>query len=252
MRDIRFTCTSLAGKDKRGVAKANEAGYYETLLGGLGCFNSAGQFYPYEEVASLFQESSHFMRRVARGVMASELGHPKQLPGMTTDQWIQRLFQIWETNVCAHIMQVKLDFENYTDDNGRKVIGIVGLVKPDGPHGPSLAQAFTNPNQNVCFSIRAMSDDKVVSGRYERILREIITFDRVTEPGIPFAEKFKTASLESLVDFGVSPKQLYAALEGAKTSGVSTESLVISPADLMKSLGIGFVGNKAPDWVRGW
>lgn len=248
---IRFMCTALAGTNKVGLSKQDENGYYEQCVGGLNIFNSVGQFYVYEQARELFEKSSHFMRRVQRGVIGCELGHPKMLPGMSERQYMQRLAQIYESNVCAFMQEIFLDFDNYKDDNGRPIVGIIAKLKPDGPHGGSLAAAFQDPKQNVCFSIRSFTEDYEERGIIKRILREIITFDRVTEPGLYIAEKFKTPSLEALVDFGVSKQQMKRAFDSPMIGGVGMESFVIDPKVLMNTLGM-TANNKAgkPSWME--
>jgi hypothetical protein len=250
---IRFTCTALAGSNKQGLSKVDENGYYEQCVGGLNIFNSVGQFYVYEQARELFERSSHFMRRIQRGVIGSELGHPKLLPGMSERMYMQRLAQIYENNVCAFIQDITLDFDNYKDDQGRSIIGIIAKLKPDGPHGPSLESAFKDPKQNVCFSIRSFTEDYEDRGITKRILREIITFDRVTEPGLNIAEKFKTPSLEALVDFGVSAQQMKRAYDSPNIGGgVGMESFVFDPKVLIKTLGMEVRrdAKNVPEWMN--
>lgn len=194
---IRFACTSLAASNKAGVLKKDDAGYYEMVVGALNIFNSVGQYYVYEQARDLFESSSTFMRRVKRGVLRGELGHPKPLPGMSEEQFAQRVMSIYEDNVCCHHKEVYLDFDRVKDEHGQPVIAIISKVYPSGPHGEQLKRSLENPNENVCFSIRAFTDDFMDRGTCKRILRTIVTWDQVLEPGLAVAEKFKAPALES-------------------------------------------------------
>ena len=55
MNSIKFTCTSLAGSNRVGTLKKDAQGYYEVVVGALNVFNSAGQFYVYEQAKALFE-----------------------------------------------------------------------------------------------------------------------------------------------------------------------------------------------------
>jgi hypothetical protein len=197
---IRFACTSLAASNKSGVLKKDDSGYYELVVGALNIFNSVGQYYVYEQARDLFESSSTFMRRVKRGVLRGELGHPKPLPGMTEEQFAQRVMSIYEDNVCCHHKEIYLDFDRVKDENGQPVIAIISKVFPSGPQGEQLKKSLENPNENVCFSIRAFTDDFMDRGTCKRILRTIVTWDQVLEPGLSVAEKFKAPALESQLE----------------------------------------------------
>ena len=194
---IRFACTALAASSKSGVLKKDDSGYYELVVGALNIFNSVGQYYVYDQARDLFESSSTFMRRVKRGVLRGELGHPKPLPGMSEEQFAQRVMSIYEDNVCCHHKEIYLDFDRVKDENGQPVIAIISKVYPSGPHGEALRKSLENPNENVCFSIRAFTDDFMDRGICKRVLRTIVTWDQVLEPGLAVADKFKAPALES-------------------------------------------------------
>ena len=156
---VRFACTSLAGTNKVGNLKKDENGYYEVVVGALNVFNSAGQFYVYEQAKQLFESSSQLMRRVSRGSLRGEYGHPKMLPGMSNEQFANRVMSIHEENTCCHHKEITLDFDRVKDDQGKPVIAIISKVFPSGPMGAALERSLNNPNENVCFSIRAFTDD---------------------------------------------------------------------------------------------
>lgn len=247
MSNIRFACTSLAGTDKKGVLTPDENGYYTMPIGGLDVFNSAGMFYTYKGAKELFEESSAFMRRVKRGALRGEVGHPKLVPGMSMDDYAQRIIVIDERNVCAHFAEIWLDFDKFKDTNGKPCVAIMAKVGPSGPHGPMLKKAFDNPNENVCFSIRSFTEDYWVKGVKFRDLRTIVTFDYVNEPGIHFAEKYKSPSLESIAETVITEGQIRRATERA-TLAFGQESAILSRDELFNAFG--WTEKPAPGYMK--
>ena len=252
---VRFACTALSGSNKVGRLTADENGYYTTVVGALDVFNSVGQYYAYEGARELFEQSSQFMRRVKKGNLMGEQGHPKFQPGMTDSQFAQRILSIYEENVCCHHKEIFLDFDNVKDEEGRPVIAIMSKVKPSGPHGAALRESFENPDENVNFSIRAFTDDfpDRSRGYTRRILRTIVTWDRVTEPGISVAQKFKSPSLEMerLVEHHFSRATMRRSLEEAQLSGVAQECAILTGKELFQTLGWDLVPGAKPaflDW----
>ena len=197
---IKFTSTRILPPGKKGVIKPDENGYYTTVLGALNSLNSAGAYYPLtKEVRSLFESSSSFMRRISKGVLKAELGHPKMEPGMTDMQYYQRIMDIREKNVCAHISEIWLDEEygrKHPELNNPNLVAILGKVCPSGPYGYVVKQAFENPKENCCFSIRSLTEDHWEKGRTTKVLKTIISFDFVGECGIAIATKFHSPALE--------------------------------------------------------
>jgi hypothetical protein len=237
LNSIRFACTSLAGVNKAGLLKKDEQGYYEVVVGALNVFNSAGQFYVYEQAKKLFEGSSQLMRRVSKGALRGEYGHPKFLPGMTNDQFANRVMSIYEENVCCHFRDITIDFNRVKDAQGKPVIAIVAWVKPAGPNAAALQASLDNPNENVCFSIRAFTDDFREGGVTKRVLKTIVTWDYVNEPGIAVAEKFCSPSLESMSETSFSRGELERGLKVATTMGVATESALLTADELFTSCG---------------
>ena len=236
---VRFACTALAGSNKAGNVKQDDNGYYPMVVGALNVYNSAGQFYVYEQAKALFESSSQLMRRVSRGALRGELGHPKPQPGMSNDAFANRVMSIYEENVCCHHKEITLDFENIKDDRGQPIIAIISKVMPSGPMGPVLEKSLKNNNENVCFSIRAFTDDYRDAGVTKRVLKTVVTFDYVNEPGISFANKFKSPSLEGLVDDGmvITRGEIERGVHAANKCGVATESAILSAGELFRSMG---------------
>ena len=72
---------------------------------------------------------------------------------------------------------------------------------------------FKNPKENVCFSIRSFTDNSYSHGRVNKVLKNIITFDYVNEPGIHIAEKYKSPSLEAVEETVFSKEQFDSAMD---------------------------------------
>lgn len=224
---VNFSCTALTGTNKVGNLKRDANGYYEVVLGALDVFNHSGQFWPHDTSArEIFQKSSSFMRRIARAALRAEYGHPKR-DGMSIMDFANRLTVIDERMVCCHIAEVWLDTSRVKDPSGKVVIAIMGKIRPNGPYGHVLEQQLQNPLENVCFSIRAVTTDNMIRGRYEKSLREIITWDYVNEGGIAAANKYSVPSLESLNDMAVPVEMLHdhvQRLRLASSNGIAMES----------------------------
>lgn len=220
----RYALTSLSGSNKAGVLKKDAKGRYEIIVGGLNVYNSQGQLYVAEEAVKLFDQGTSFQRRVKRGVLKAELGHPKPLPGQTEESFAQRVMSIYEDRVSAIHHEITLDAERVRDDSGRPVIAIISHLTPSGPYGPALEKSLETPGENVCFSIRAFTDDWYEGGITKRCLKTIVTFDQVTEPGISIAEKLKSPALE---EYGFTRGTMERAMRNMQAEGIAQESSVI-------------------------
>lgn len=198
MTQIVYQCTAYNGVNKVGNLKKDASGYFEIVLGALNAYNAAGWYYSYEHAKALFENSAELMRRISTARLRGETGHPRFQPGMTQLQWFSRVNDIYEPNCCVHIKKVWLDFEGHKDENGQPIILIMGLVKASGANSLWLEKQFENPDEDVCFSIRSFTEDKILAGRKTKMLKKIVTWDTVNEPGMSDACKYKTPSLEAL------------------------------------------------------
>ena len=196
---VSFTSTYLANKNKKGILKPDENGYYDLIVGGLNIHNSAGHFYLLESSKDLF-ENSTFQRRIQNGALKGENGHPFKTPGMTDEQFLERFLYVDPKNVVCHFSKVWLDYDSVKDSSGRPVVAIMAKVKPSGEKGYVLKESLDDPNQNTAFSVRGFTKDFKVGNVINRILTTIITFDYVDEPGIAIATKWTNPTLESFHD----------------------------------------------------
>lgn len=237
LNNVTFTCTRLNGTNKVGELKKDAEGYYTMVLGALNMFNSAGMYYRADAAKHFFEESNSFMRRVQRGALRGEYGHPRRDTGMSMQAYYARLMQIHELNVCVQFAEVWLDFENYKDDAGRPIVAILGKVIPNGPLGHVLEKQLLNPRENVCFSIRSFTEDLMERGVMNRYIKTIVTFDYVNEPGMAVAEKYNSPALEGLEDIVFTRGQVEAGNSQIITSsGMGMESAQLNIHELMHAL----------------
>ena len=258
---VKFTETVFSSKGKSGNIAPDKDGYYTVILGALNTDNSAGEYYTAEGVLELFQESSQLMRRIKNGALYAELGHPKKQPGMSTEQFYNRVLTIEETNICAHIAEVTLDFnfgKNHPELNNPKLIAIIGKVRPAGAKAQAVQIALENPRQNCAFSIRGLTENKYISGKTLRRLTNIICWDHVPEPGISIADKVWSPACEQrvistegrvteLVDTVVD-KELMIKVLSNNLSTIGMESSYGMFNDILKSLKQKETVNRLSGW----
>jgi len=192
-----FTCTALP-INKAGELPMDEHGYRLIPVGGLNVCNSQGHFYTAEKAAKLFDDSSHLQRRIKSASLFGEAGHPKQLPGQSMDEYLERILTIEETNVSHHLREVYLDYNSIKDERGAPVVAMMAWVKGEGPHAAAMESSLGNKFINTAYSIRSFTEDMVVAAVRNRDIKHIVTWDWVIEPGIAIARKYKSPKLESL------------------------------------------------------
>lgn len=196
MSGVILTCTAIK-PGKQGIITPDASGYYTIPLGGINCYNSAGQFYDApDSVLRLFDDSSDLQRRIRAGRLFAENGHPVPEPGMSEEAFLMRARNIPENRHCGHIKEVWLDNTSFKADNGAPIIGIMGKVKPDGELAHVLKSSFENRFADTCFSIRGFTVERWVGRVKYKSLIDIITWDKVGEPGISHACKYQSPALE--------------------------------------------------------
>ena len=123
-----YQCTALMGTNKKGSLKCDADGYYNVVLGALDYYNSSGAFYAYEPAKKLFDQSSTLQRRITKGVLRGECGHPKFQPGQSKKDFMMRVLSIEEQSVSHHISEVTIDETTVKDKAGRPSWGVLNLV----------------------------------------------------------------------------------------------------------------------------
>lgn len=230
MSNAHLVCTALVGTNKVGDLRADEDGYYTVILGALDSYNSAGAYYPMAGAESVFMDSSSLKRRIASGNCRGEYGHPQRAPGQSIQEHVARCMRIHEPNIAFHVSEVWLDADSIKAPDGRKVVAVMAKIRPCGPQGHVLEAQLRNPKENVCFSVRALTIDTIVNGVVYKVIKQIITWDYVNEPGIAVATKYHNPSLEGIhEDVIITPAMLNSAAQPATASaGISFESSVVS------------------------
>lgn len=233
--NVIYECQALTGMNKTGNLKADANGYYELVLGAYDYHNESGAFYPLEPLKKLMVGSSPLMKRIAGGYVKSELGHPRMAPGMSDREFLMRVCDIWETNVCAHIKRIELDTERVIHE-GNKVAAVIGMVKPSGPQGQFLEVSLENPDENVAFSVRSLTNDYwTPAGKLIKEVDEIITWDCVGQPGIPVAQKYRAPGLES---YRFDMDTVRAAADKMRQGGYGMESASLILENIIHERGI--------------
>lgn len=197
MTIVTYESTALVGTNKKGIIAPDENGYYPILLGGLDVYNTKGEFYCGKASGDVLKTAKLLNRRLDKMNLNGECGHPKRT-NENDFQFLNRIYTIEETRISHHIKKVWYDTEGVFDPlTGKKIIAFVGLVKPKGPYGEALEQSITNPDENTCFSVRAITDTRYSTRGVIKVVKDISTWDWVNEPGIPIATKMCSPSLES-------------------------------------------------------
>lgn len=229
---FKLTCEALDGTNKTGLLKPDAEGCYEMCIGAFDVPNSRGDIYVYESAKRLFQESSLLMRRSKGEYIRGEYGHPKKQAGQSIREFVARNHEIYEDMVSHLFKEIWIDEKNIKDHNGNTIIAVMARVLPTGPYGDVLRKQF-DAHENVAFSIRCFCDDKLNrNGRYDRHIRNIITWDYVNEPGLSPANKYNSPACESasiiLLEEAVSMEVLHAVQEDIRRMPVTTESASLS------------------------
>lgn len=235
---IVYQCNVLKGINKVGDLKKLDNGYREVRLGALGAFNEAGWLYNEREGRQLLEGSAGLMRMITQNnALRGENGHPRFQPGMNQLQWFGRVNDIFEPNVCFQMRRLILDPAR--DERGRAITMILGEVRESGKESGWFEKQLDNPDENVCFSIRSFTDDKIIGGVKTKFLKKIVTWDAVNEPGIRNSSKYMTPSLES-----APAPEIYmpeAELETVFYADALRKELAANP--VMQGTGVGFESN---------
>ena len=190
-----YSNVALQGTLKKGILKQLDNGYYEIIIGAFAAFGNGGWVYDEATAKRYIETDKEFLAELQGGRMYSEWGHPVRTPGMSDAEWFARICSILETNTSSHIRAIKLSYNTVTDERGRKVVAIIGEVRPAGYKADEFRQMLENPHADVAYSIRSFARKDF--NRSLKHITKIITWDSVTTPGIAVASKYKTPSLES-------------------------------------------------------
>lgn len=225
---LHFGCTALVGTNKGGVLKPDEHGYYDMVLGALEYKNSTGDTYTLSSALELLKPGTPLRRRIERGLLRGECGHPKMQPGMTPEQYFARIHTIEETLISHHISDLYVDMHSVRDNHtGKPIVVFRGKVKPCGPYGPQLKASIDNPKENVAFSVRSITNNKRVGFHWRKDFTNLITFDYVFEPGLYPATKYGVPTLESYSETEIPLDTIENLYDTRCKSGISMESATL-------------------------
>lgn len=238
MSTIFFTQTQLVGTNKLGILPKDKDGYYTQAIGGLNIHNTSGHLYTAEpEVRALFTNvNGFFVKHIRDGQLRGEIDHPEWPSDWTEDQYAARMLEIRPALTCVHWADIWLDDTLNKNEDGSPVWTIMARFCPSGVHGPMLEKALANGRENVCFSLRAFTMDRIIRGIRHRRIVEPITFDHVNRPGIPLAQKWKSPALETHREMAVN-KAMFDRAYAKKGNGFGLENSVVTQAHLYRQLG---------------
>lgn len=226
MERLLFTSTRLRVQGKQGILKPDSEGYFEMPVGAFNCLNSAQEFYTKENIEQLFQGSSELMRKVQNGKLFGEWGHPEMAPGEDPNAFMARACRINDKDTCVFFKDVWIDKATPAmQQYGVPADALVTMarLKPMGNKWEALQRSLEDPNVNTTFSGRFLTRDRIYRGRTYVIVEQIVTWDAVTEQGIPAAEKYLAPRLERHTT-PVTPKMVEALKKQASSPGMRMES----------------------------
>ena len=230
--------TTLYGGNSLAM-QPDENGCFSIIVGATNVYNSSGAKYIHnDKVNKMFAMGSSMLTRVKNGEMQAESGHPMPKAGMTSAEYLKRVYLIDADNVACDILDLKLSSNPV--NLGRKntmVYPVHAKIKPTGPHGDALYESLTDPDSDTAFSVRSITVDYVVDGVTHKEFKYIVNYDWVHAPGIEIAKAsmWKAFGLEA-VD-GVSVEISFEDIksleqEFTNMSGISLESKNEILADL--------------------
>lgn len=204
---ISFGNIILAQSGKQGILRPDERGYYTINAGGFNIPNRAGITYRANDyIFECMGKDSDLNRRIERGEVYCELGHPPQyylekINGAIVRtkivdifEWILRLKTIDQNNVCGHIRRIIWEVSGGRNDPIYNKIEVI----PFGPFKDVLQQSLDTPDINTAFSIRTVTKPQKF-GHTTREVDYFTGYDLVPEPGMAHANKHQTAGLEDFL-----------------------------------------------------
>lgn len=238
MSIVNYQSTLFVGSAKEGKLKCDPDGYYDICIGAFDEYNSGNAFYDFNSAKAHFDHSHELMRRVANGALYGERGHPVPVPGMSKAEWITRILQLDLRNTSHHLRELTLDdSQGITNKNGGRVVQTFARIKPTMDQ---LGMSLDNPHENTAFSIRSLTEDVFdpIRGCMVKLMKKIVTWDWVVEPGMSTATKHNTPSLESLIDSSFTERDLNEAIIYVRDRFCSMESSdLVNVLSALKSTG---------------
>lgn len=201
MERLIYTSTRLRVSGKQGILTPDSEGYFTQPIGAFNCANSMDEVYTLENINSIFDNSSDLMRKIQNGKLFGEWGHPSMLPGENANQFMSRACRVEDKDTCVFFKEVwsenKVSPAMQAYGVPADAIITMARLKPMGSKWEALQRSLEDPNVNTTFSGRFLTRDRVHRGKTYVVVESIVTWDAVTEQGIPAAEKWLAPRLES-------------------------------------------------------
>lgn len=173
-------------------AKKNADGSYEVVLGNTSVRNKNGLVFPPDALRNAVFKLNE---RAKRGTACAELGFPAPPAphekiaffhalasdpdtdvDSPTGRYTGRALTVDLTRICARFTDFRVEDDN--PQNPR----IVAKVIPTGPFAEFARQALEDQNQPMYFGARAIADTRTEDGVTTLRVKDIITFDLVSDP----------------------------------------------------------------------
>lgn len=242
MQNDKITCGNviLANTGKRGRLTPDNDGYYLVNGGSFGRENRWGIIYkPDQYILDCISDGSDLRRRIERGEVYSEMGHPpmhylENIGGQivrtkitTMLEWVQRLKFLDPDRFCAHIREFIFDMTNFNRSTMTGYIDFVVSLKPFGPYGNLLRENLEAPDMNTSLSIRTVTAPQGQGDRFRKV-EHWSNVDWVPEAGFAHATKHNSAGLESFLSG-------YVPLDGSDGITLSVDEVIDIVGDMINA-----------------
>jgi hypothetical protein len=141
------------------------------------------EYDPASYVAGMTNQNSIFYKRLTRGGLYGENGHP-DYSRLTKDEAIRRTIRI-EPERHSHYFT---KFTTKWTRNGNHLM-VYADIHPWGKYGEFLSASFADKNINTCFSLRSLSQKLKSASGNRRELLALVTYDWVDTGGFAEASK---------------------------------------------------------------
>lgn len=207
VQTLSFGSDLLADTGKKGILSpmADGSGYYMMNAGCLNAPLRLGHHYAINDyIMECMNPDSDLKRRLSRGEVYAELGHPGpfyvervnglivRTPMVEAFEFVMRLRTIVPENVCLHVREIHFDFINKASP-----IKLRAEIIPFGPLKQTAEDSLLNPSINTALSMRTVTKPQVPG--QPRQIEYFTGVDLVWEPGEGTACKYLTAGLEDFM-----------------------------------------------------
>ena len=190
------TLHTSGGRDLQGLEPDANGKYTGIPLAVIGMASRNNIYYtPDSFKAAMTNPESRFAKALQEGHLEGEWGHPFTADIKDPNARLMRTMTILRQNVSHAITGITTKMSS----DGNYVI-VYGDITPCGPYGSFLDKDFRNPNRNVGFSLRSLTNNPkpMANNVTAKSIVALATFDAVDTPGFELASK-RYASTEGLL-----------------------------------------------------